>query len=258
MSSFEKDKLIERDRYDQRAHAAFAAADLALGPDGPESQALVYRRPYLAYERFILDSVTPGCDALDICCGTGLYSLIAARAGASVVASDIAEGNLVLAQRRAVRAGVRLSTAVSDAEHLCFGDETFDLITCAGSLSYTNLDLALAEIQRILRPNGWFVCVDSLNHNPFYRLNRYFNYIRGRRSYSTILRMPTLDTIAHLERNFRHTETQFYGTASFLAPCLTKIIGNRSAATWLDAFDSRWPILKKWAFKFVFRGRKVR
>jgi SAM-dependent methyltransferase len=256
MLSFEQQKLIERDRYDQRARALLDHQDVALGPDGAASQPLTIRAPYLVYEDYIRRSVTPGAQSLDVCCGTGLYSLIAAGAGATATASDIAEHNLALARRRAERAGLPLHTVSADAEQLPFRDQSFDIVTCAGSLSYVEPTRFLAEVRRILRPGGWFVCIDSLNHNPVYRLNRYVQYLRGRRTKATLLRMPTLDTVRVLNQQFGAAETSFHGAGSFLAPVIKPLLGEDRTAGALDRFDRRWPELHRWAFKFVFRGRR--
>jgi ubiquinone/menaquinone biosynthesis C-methylase UbiE len=255
MRPFEEDKRRERDRYEQRArHLLDSVGELPLGADGAESQPLTIRRPYIVYEDFIRRSVRPGGAALDVCCGTGLYSLVAARAGAVVTASDIAEHNLVIARKRAARVGFALQTAVADAENLPFRDQSFDLITCAGSLSYVDVDRFFGEVKRLLRPDGWFVCVDSLNHNPIYRLNRFLQYLRGRRTRSTLLRMPTLATISRLTAELSECEVSFHGAATFLAPIVRPLLGEQRAASLLDRSD-RLKTLDRFAFKFVLRGR---
>ena len=37
---------------------------------------------------------------------------------------------------------------------------------------------AMLEIHRVLKKNGIFICVDSLNNNLIYRVNRWFHYIK--------------------------------------------------------------------------------
>ena len=256
MSPFDQDRFRERERYDKRAQAQLAQSTTLLGPHGAISQPLVIRRPYVVYEDFIRRSTQLGFRAIDLCCGTGLYSFIAASAGAAVTASDIAEHNLLLAQQRAARAAIPLETVEADAEHVPLPDASFDLVTCAGSLSYVDIQSFLSEVTRLLRPGGWFVCVDSLNHNPVYRANRYWAYLRGRRTRSTLRRMPTLTTVAALQDTFIETEASFHGSLSFLAPLLKPIWGESRTAFWLDAWDDRHPAWCPWAFKFVFRGRK--
>jgi SAM-dependent methyltransferase len=52
------------------------------------------------------------------------------------------------------------SFVVGRAEHLPFGNATFDLITAAGSLNYTDRDRSLPEIARVLAPAGVLAIYD--------------------------------------------------------------------------------------------------
>lgn len=250
-------KRLEADRYDRRARAALQAGGPVL-PDGDGACAVppALRKPYEVFEQQVRAAVRPGVELLDVCCGTGRYSLVGALAGARVTAADLAENNLVLVQRRAARAGLAIQTAVADAERLPFAAAAFDVVTCVGSLSYVELAVFLAEIHRVLRPGGRFICVDSLNHNPVYRLNRRLQHWRGERGLSTLQRMPTRHTVERLAQEFERAEVSYHGVLSFLAPLACRVAGEQRAAAWLDSFDQRHPDLKNGAFKFVFSGRR--
>ncbi len=246
-------KYLEAERYDRRAREWLATHVGELpDADGADSVPLALRAPYREFEARIYECNKPAAEVLDVCCGTGRYSLVAAHRGASVTAVDLAENNLVLARNRAHRAGVSLCTAVADAEDLPFPAASFDLVTCVGSLSYVDIARFVSEVRRVLRPGGVFVCLDSLNHNPFYRLNRQIQYWRGQRSRSTIVRMPTQQTICMLSAAFVDARITYHGVFSFLAPAACRCLGQARAAAWLDAVDARVPALRKWAFKFVF------
>ena len=250
------DKLVERARYDERAGALLASGNLAdLGGDGAAGVPVELRAPYLAYEAQIRRVAAPGRRVLDVCCGNGLHSLVAAACGAAVTVSDIAPHNVALAIRRAERAGQRVEGVVADAEHLPCDAASFDVVTCAGSLSYVDLELFLREVRRILRAGGRFVCVDSLNHNPLYRFNRYRRYRRGERSLSAIRRIPTVATIARLRAAFpAGAEVGYFGIAAGAAPLLRPLVGAARTARIVDRFDRLLPGLRRYAFKFVFAG----
>ena len=47
------------------------------------------------------------------------------------------------------------------------------------ALSYGDNDLVLKNVYQKLKPGGYFVCVDSLDNNIIYRINRYLHYLRG-------------------------------------------------------------------------------
>ena len=99
-----------------------------------------------------------GDQVLDIAGGTGDLALaFAKKVGASgrVVHTDINEAMLRTGRDRLVNAGVVLPTAVCDAEKLPFPDQQFDLVSVAfGLRNMTHKDVALAEMNRVLKPGG--------------------------------------------------------------------------------------------------------
>jgi 2-polyprenyl-3-methyl-5-hydroxy-6-metoxy-1,4-benzoquinol methylase len=257
MIDYTQDKEAEKSRY-----AGFAAESLAqdddraLGPDGALALPLELRTPYLVYEQHIRRIAKPGMQVLDVCCGPGTHSLVAGKCGASVTATDLVEGNVRLTERRAKRAGLDIQVAVADAESLPFEDGSFDLITCAGSLSYVDHSTFFRHIKRLLKPGGYFVCVDSLNHSPIYRLNRYIHYINGRRSRSTLLRMPRLQTIRQLGDVLGDVRFSCHGIFSFVHPALTPLLGSKFTTRLLDGLDRALPFLAHFGFKVVAIARK--
>ncbi len=99
-----------------------------------------------------------GDQVLDIAGGTGDLALaFAKKVGATgrVVHTDINEAMLRTGRDRLVDAGVVLPTAVCDAEKLPFPDNHFDLVSVAfGLRNMTHKDVALAEMNRVLKPGG--------------------------------------------------------------------------------------------------------
>lgn len=243
------DKKTEYLRYDARAQCLLVAGtskvETTLVP-GSLAVPPVYRAPYSYYEQCIYQYICKEDDILELCSGTGLHTYVLAQTGARVVASDISSHSLeVLSQRIG---GV--ATRVADIESLPFEASSFDAVAIAGSLSYGDPDLVDAEIRRVLRPGGIFLCVDSLNHNPIFKFNRWVHYRRGVRTKSTLLRMPTMDRIQSISQGFKSAEIRFFGAVSYLMPVLARIIGQNHAANVSDAID-RFVHLRRAAFKFV-------
>jgi SAM-dependent methyltransferase len=251
------DKQVERARYEARAQQALSDDLARLGPPGAIGIPAELREPYLVYERLVQRHARPGLRVLDLCCGNGQHSLAAARLGARVTVSDIAPHNVALALARAQAAGCEVEGVPADAESLPFESHTFDVVTMAGSLSYVDLETFLAELRRVLRPGGAFIFVDSLNHNPIYRFNRWRHYRRGARSRSTLERMPTLATLERLRREFPDLSVSFHGILAFLTPVL-RVMGGERAAQCLNWSDRLLTAGRRHAFKIVGVGHLSR
>ena len=101
--------------------------------------------------------VRPGMKVLDLACGPGTLSKpLAALAapGGEVVGVDLAEGMLALAREAGI---TNARFEVMDIERLTFGDATFDAVACGHGLQFApDLDRALGEARRVLRPGGRF------------------------------------------------------------------------------------------------------
>ena len=95
-----------------------------------------------------------GVRVLDLATGTGAIARAAAARGASVVAIDASAGMLEVARMLSPELDVHLG----DAGALPFGGSEFDAVTCGLSIShFADLENALAEVLRVLRPGGTFV-----------------------------------------------------------------------------------------------------
>ena len=253
VNSADQDREREKVRYEQRAMAVLRRDNVLLGLDGAESIPIEFRTPYLIYESHIARLSKKMARLLDVCCGDGRHSLASAKNGCSITVTDIAPANLALTCRRASRAGISIEAVPANAEQLPFPDSHFDIITCAGSMSYVDHAIFIREVHRVLKPGGAFVFVDSLNHNPLYRINRYRHYWQGHRSLSTLRRMPTLGTLQRIRDEFPDLQVSYHGIFSFLAPLL-RLLGSTRAACWLDAADRRLPWLHRCAFTVVGVG----
>ena len=248
-----KEKNIEYLRYNERSAKEMFELNKVLEKDGHESMDYLIQEPFLYYEKLITTHVNLNTKVLDLCCGNGKHSLTAARTGAEIVATDIAENSVELARLRAEKVGLsNISFLVADAQSLPFENDSFEVVTCLGSLSYLDLKKFISEVLRVLKPNGVFICLDSFDHNPVYRLNRFIHYLRGNRSFSTLQRMPNIKTLRFIESKFQTVEAAYFGIFSFLGGVLSKLIGKKKTRVLLDNWDKKCSVLKKHAFKVVF------
>lgn len=103
----------------------------------------------------------PGEKVLDLAAGTGLLSLMAARAGARVTAADVTPEMLDKARERAAAAGVGVSFEEAGIPGLPFPAASFDAVVCRLAFHhFPDPAAALAEINRVLVPGGRFAMED--------------------------------------------------------------------------------------------------
>lgn len=257
MEDKKDDKSIERNRYDSRSKMALTEIDNLQFSYGSESMAEFLKPPYLHYENIIKNKGRESVKILELGSGSGLHTKTLLETGAQVMATDIAPSALqLLLVGLGPQYGSKLEVKVADMEDLPFEDESYDIVTSAGSLSYGDLELVTSEIKRVLKKGGTYICVDSYNHNPVYRLNRYIHYLRGSRSMSTLKRMPNESTIKFFKTKFSSVEIRYFGVFAFLGRPISCIFGESMAGRIIANLDGRLMFLRKHSFKIVIVATK--
>ncbi|WP_458628906.1 bifunctional demethylmenaquinone methyltransferase/2-methoxy-6-polyprenyl-1,4-benzoquinol methylase UbiE [Winogradskyella sp. PC D3.3] len=125
---------------------------------------------------------------LDIATGTGDLAISLASTNAKeIIGLDISDGMLEVGRKKISSKNLDsvISMVIGDSEDLPFEDHTFDAITVAfGVRNFEHLEKGLAEILRVLKPNGIFVILEtSVPTNPIYKAGYNFH---------TKLIMPTI------------------------------------------------------------------
>lgn len=99
--------------------------------------------------------ITPGAQLLDVGCGAGQLSLIAARAGARVTGCDIASNWLAQARRSAAAEGLTIVFEEGDTEALPYENATFDaVVSLIAAMFAPRPERVAAELTRVCRPGG--------------------------------------------------------------------------------------------------------
>ena len=114
-------------------------------------------RAWKAYTVMVAN-LREGHQVLDIAGGTGdLAMAFSKKVGKTgrVVHTDINEAMLRTGRDRLLDAGIALPTLVCDAEKLPFPSNHFDVVSVAfGLRNMTHKDVALTEMNRVLKPGG--------------------------------------------------------------------------------------------------------
>ena len=101
-------------------------------------------------------------DVLEVAVGTGL-NLMCYPDDVRITGVDLSEDMLGVAVSRASELGCEAELVTGNAHHLQFPDESFDTVVCTfGLCAIPDLDAALDEMTRVLRPGGKLILVDHV------------------------------------------------------------------------------------------------
>ena len=253
LSRSDKDKQIEKERYEKKAKLEFETLSNKILDTHKSALSILLNQPDQEYYRRIKENINSTLKVLELGAGTGTHTGILLETGAEITALDISPFSLKVLQKKF---GEDVKIVCASMEQIPLPSANFDVIVSAGSLSYVDFQKLALEIRRLLKEDGSVIVIDSLNHNPIYRFNRFMRFLLRQRSYSTLRRMPTIKTVNGFRSYFTVTEVKFFGSYLwFLAP-LSKIL----PAAWIKATDlflqEHYPSGKN-AFKFVLHSKNL-
>jgi ubiquinone/menaquinone biosynthesis C-methylase UbiE len=204
-----------------------------------------------------IDERIKGARVLDYCSGNGLEAIAAGKAGAkSVLGIDISPVSISNCQAQAKTEGIDhiVDFQVMDAENMPVPDNAYDLIIEYGVLHHLDLDRGMAELARVLTPDGVMICTETLGHNPLIRRYRQQTpHLRTAWEAEHILTAPSFDII---RKHFGTIEMQFFHLATLAAvpfrrtPLFSPMV---SALRVVDRLLFAIPGIRWQAWQVVFR-----
>jgi demethylmenaquinone methyltransferase / 2-methoxy-6-polyprenyl-1,4-benzoquinol methylase len=124
----------------------------------------------------------PGEKILDVACGTGDLSMLAAAQvtpGGSVVGVDFSEGMLEVGRRRVAQTQYKdlITLQWGNAMDLQFEENRFDGATMGWAMrNVKSIPQTLSEIHRVLRPGGRFICLEASRPYSWYMRTGFLLY----------------------------------------------------------------------------------
>ncbi len=105
-------------------------------------------------------------NALDIATGTGDLAIMMAESTAAkqIIGLDLSVGMLEVGKKKILDKNLaeKIEMVVGDSENIPYPDNHFDAITVSfGIRNFETLEKGLAEIYRVLKPNGIFVILET-------------------------------------------------------------------------------------------------
>ncbi len=134
-----------------------------------------FESPTALENRFILKQMGPltGKRVLDVGAGLGESSVYFALQGADVTTTDISPAMVETAVKLGELHGVKLRGLVLCGESLNVPEGEFDIVYVANTIHHVTDKRALfTQIQRALKPGGWFYSWDPLAYNPVIEVYR--------------------------------------------------------------------------------------
>jgi 2-polyprenyl-3-methyl-5-hydroxy-6-metoxy-1,4-benzoquinol methylase len=106
----------------------------------------------------------PGMTILELGCGAGYFTKELARSGAEIVAIDVSADLLEIAKANCPASNVRYE--IQDACALTYSDAAFDSVVGSSILHHLEIEPALREIRRVLKPGGTIYFTEPNMLNP--------------------------------------------------------------------------------------------
>lgn len=147
---------------------------------------------------------------LDFACGNGENGIYAASLGADVEGIDISPEGIENAIENAKKFKVsnKCKFVEMDGEKMTYKDNHFDYAIEYGALHHVDLEKALKELSRVIKPDGKMLCIEALRHNPLIHAYRKRTpHLRTEWEVDHILGVESLDV---MKKYFHEVNPKFF------------------------------------------------
>ena len=113
---------------------------------------------------------------LELGCGTGIFTKEIVKTNNKIIAIDISKDLLAKAKKKVCSKNVTFK--LEDAQKTSFKNNYFDYVIGSSVFHHLNVDLAIKEIKRILKPGGKFIFTEPNMLNPQIAIERNIPFMR--------------------------------------------------------------------------------
>jgi ubiquinone/menaquinone biosynthesis C-methylase UbiE len=118
----------------------------------------------------LTNSLKPGMKVLEIGCGTGFFTQEIIKKHVKLTAIDISPELIEVAKNIII--DTNLEFVIENAYKMTFPDHTFDAVIGSSVIHHLDVDLALNEFYRVLKPGGFIAFTEPNMLNPQIALKR--------------------------------------------------------------------------------------
>lgn len=112
----------------------------------------------------LTDSLKSGMKVLEIGCGIGFFTKEIIKNPVQLTAIDISPDLIEIARKSILDSNVEF--IIENAYQMTFNDQIFDAVLGSSVLHHLNVELALKEIYRVLKPGGYIAFTEPNMMNP--------------------------------------------------------------------------------------------
>jgi demethylmenaquinone methyltransferase/2-methoxy-6-polyprenyl-1,4-benzoquinol methylase len=122
---------------------------------------------------------SPNQKVLDVCAGTNVVgrALLSKEPSLDVQAMDKSAAMQEVGQRLAKQQGFTIKSEIGDVHRLPFPDNHFDIVTLQWASRHLQIVDVFSEINRVLKPGGYFYHCDMLRPKKKFVAQLYYTYL---------------------------------------------------------------------------------
>lgn len=128
--------------------------------------------------KMLAEHLSPGMDVLELGCGTGYFTRELAGSGANITAIDVSPELLNIARANCSAPNVRYE--IQNAYALSYADGTFDSVVGSSVLHHLEIEEALRQIHRVLKPDGTISFTEPNMLNPQIAIQKNVPWVKRR------------------------------------------------------------------------------
>ncbi|MCM3440658.1 class I SAM-dependent methyltransferase [Metabacillus halosaccharovorans] len=133
----------------------------SLGVGGAHPGGISLTKEIFEQEKFPINHTI-----LDVGCGTGQSCYYLHQLGYNVIGLDFDHLMIQQAKKRNKECQCEILYVQEDLTSTSLPDQLSDIILSESVLNFTNLDLTLPELKRILKPNGVIIAIEMIRTEP--------------------------------------------------------------------------------------------